>query len=42
MYSLLGKKQPGKDVVKFAKNMFAPPLVRSMYMSIQNAMKMPQ
>jgi hypothetical protein len=39
MYTLFGKKQPGDDVVKFARNIFAPPLVRAMYMSIQEAMR---
>ncbi|MBD3392898.1 MAG: hypothetical protein GF418_12400 [Chitinivibrionales bacterium] len=40
MYSLFGKKEPGDDVVKFAKHLYAPPLVRAMYMSIQNAMRL--
>jgi len=42
MYSLFGKKKPENDVVKFAKNLYAPPLVRAMYMSIQEALRMPR
>jgi len=38
LYSLLKKKKPDADIVKFAKRMYAPPLIKSLYASIKNAM----
>lgn len=38
-YSLLKKEKPGGDMVKFAKNFFAPPLVKSLYASLRTAMQ---
>jgi hypothetical protein len=40
MYSLFGKKVPQGDMVKFAKHLYAPPLVRALYHSVQEAVKM--
>jgi hypothetical protein len=36
-YSLLKKEKSGRDVVKFAKKFYAPPLVKSLYASIRAA-----
>jgi hypothetical protein len=40
LYSLLKKEKTGNDIVKFAKKMFAPPLVKALYMSIKRATRM--
>jgi len=39
MYTLFGKKDPKNDMVKYAKHLYAPPLVRALYHSIQEAMR---
>jgi hypothetical protein len=40
LYSLLKKeKHPDKDIVKYAKRFYAPPLVKSLYNSIKAAMQ---
>jgi hypothetical protein len=38
LYSLLKKEKPGRDVVKFAKKFYAPPIVKSLYASIKTAL----
>jgi hypothetical protein len=38
LYSFLKKEKPTGDVVQFAKKMYAPPLIKSLYASIQTAM----
>ena len=38
LYSFLKKDQPQGDIVQFAKKMYAPPLIKSLYASIQSAM----
>jgi hypothetical protein len=39
LYSLFGKKKPENDIVKYAKRLYAPPLVRALYLSIQDAVR---
>jgi hypothetical protein len=39
LYSLLKREKPGRDVVKFAKKFYAPPLVKSLYASIKTALR---
>ena len=38
-YSLLKKEKPDRDIVTFAKKVYAPPLVKSLYASIRAAMR---
>lgn len=38
LYSFLKKEKPQGDIVQFAKKMYAPPLIKSLYASIQSAM----
>jgi hypothetical protein len=39
LYSLLKKKTPSGDIVEFAKKMYAPPLIKSLYASVKRAMR---
>ena len=39
LYSLLKKDKPTPDLVQFAKKMYAPPLIKSLYSSIKHAMR---
>lgn len=40
MYSLFGKKKKDdEDIAKFARHLYAPPLVRALYMSLKNAIR---
>jgi|GEM_PF-1080468 hypothetical protein len=39
LYTLFKKEKPGGDIVKFAKKMYAPPLIKSLYGSIKEAMR---
>jgi hypothetical protein len=38
LYAFLKKEKPAGDIVQFAKKMYAPPLIKSLYASIQSAM----
>jgi hypothetical protein len=39
LYSLLKKDVPAGDIVQFAKKMYAPPLIKSLYASVKKAMR---
>ena len=39
LYSMLKKEKPKEDIVQFAKKMYAPPVIKSLYTSIQRGMR---
>ncbi len=40
LYSLLKKDKPAGDIVQFAKKMYAPPLIKSLYASMESALRL--
>lgn len=39
LYSLFKKEKPSGDLVAFAKRLYAPPIIKSLYRSVENALK---
>jgi hypothetical protein len=39
LYSLLKKDAPKGDIIQFAKKLYAPPLIKSLYASVKSAMR---
>lgn len=35
LYNLLGKEEPGEDIVRYAKRVYSPPMVKALYRAIQ-------
>lgn len=35
LYNLLGKEEPGEDIVHYAKRVYSPPMVKALYRAIQ-------
>jgi hypothetical protein len=39
MYSLFKKRKTDEDLAKYAKHIYAPPLVRVLYMALQESLR---